>query len=121
MITIKLTLILEETSKVNLVHSMQLKNTHKSSGRKKKKNKSKKGYTNSGKQQSQGLPTRDNKRKCMVKISCFVYGKDDATKHFPHLVELQQYVKGQSSQLEVLTNPFCPQQQQMVTKNPIAP
>lgn len=96
---------------------MKLKNPQQSRGKNKNKNKYKKASSDSRDQKFQDPTTRGIKRKCKVKYPCMVFVEDHVIKDCSHLAQVQQYVKGDASQLVVLTNPFLPQQQQMVATN----
>lgn len=47
-----------------------------------------------------------------------VFVENHFTNDCLHFIEEQQYIKGGSNQSPILTNPFPPQQQQMVEANP---
>ena len=62
-------------------------------------------------QQTQETPTGDTKGKRKIWLPCMVCDtQDHYTKYFPHLKEVQQYLKEHPNQSEVLTNPFPAQQ-----------
>ena len=48
-----------------------------------------------------------------------VCDEDHFTKDYLHLMEVHEYVKVRASQPEVLKNPLPPQQQKMVSTNPM--
>ena len=57
-----------------------------------------------------------SKQKKKVKYLCMIYAKDHYTKDCPRKDEVTWFLKG-NSQPMVLTNPFPPQQQQMIAQN----
>jgi hypothetical protein len=107
--TAKLTMIPRKTSELNSMQSTQLKNPHQFGGKNKNKSKSMNPFVDLGTQQPLDLFIGGNKGMCKVKYPCMTCGKYHFTKDFAHLAKVQQYVKGQASQLVVLKNPFPPQ------------
>jgi hypothetical protein len=101
-----------QTSEVNVIQSTS---SQQPGGKKKNKGKSKK-YSN---QQESTKPqtTVETKPKRKVKFPCLICGDDHYTKYCPHHEEVTKFLKG-TSQPTVLTDPFPPQQQQMVSQNP---
>jgi hypothetical protein len=62
-------------------------------------------------------PAIENKPKWKAKYPCLICAEDHYTQDFPCRDEVNQFMKG-GPQPVVLTNPFPPQQQQMVSQNP---
>jgi hypothetical protein len=98
-----------QTSKVNATHSTSSQQPR---GKKKNKGKSKK-YSN----QQESTKTVDTQPKRKMKFPFLICVDDHHTKDCPHHEEVTKFLKG-TSQPVVLTDPFPPQQQQMVAQTP---
>lgn len=108
------------TSQTYEVHTFQTTSSKKPGGTNKNKGKSKKSFAGQGGEQAEQPPAKGSRNKNKVKYPCMICKEDHFMKDCPHLIRVHQYLEwgGSCSQPLVLTNPFPPQHQQMVTLNP---
>ena len=111
----KSTLAPVKTSEVNAV---QFTSSQQSRGKKKNiptKGKNRKASNQQETTQTQE-PTAEPKQKRKAKFPCMICEDEHYTKDYPHKEKVMKFLKG-NSQPTVLTDPFPPQQQQMVAQN----
>lgn len=108
------------TSQTFEVHIVQNTSCKQPRGKKKNKGKLKKFSFEKRGKQSQQLTTKGSQNKRKVKYPCMICKEYHFTKDCPHLVKVHQFLEqgSYSSQPAVLTNPFPPRHQQMVSQNP---
>lgn len=119
----KTALVPTQTSEVNSVQSTQPKNPQQPGGNN-NNNKNNNTYTEQGIAQTQNANAGGNKDKRKVKFPCKICGGNHLTHHCPRMDEVHKYLallQGAPPQPAVFTNPFPPQQQQMVAANTAPP
>jgi hypothetical protein len=82
----------------------------------KKTNKGKSKKTSNQRESTKPQNIVDTKPKVKVKFPCLIFKDEHYTKYCPHHEEVTKFLNG-TSQTTMLTNPFPPQQQQMVSQN----